>query len=126
MRYVFKFAIMGLEEFTLIVALYTYFIGSAYATSEQAQIRVTIIDSIPIRHSVRKLIDLFLSLLACVICAVWAYYAFVYCRWTLASNICLQPLNWNKSVVGFTLLLGVGLMSIHYLVQFVQYLRKII
>ena len=124
MRYAFKFAILGFEEFILIVALYTFFVGSAYATSERAQIRVTIIDSIPIRRHVREYIDLFLTLLASFICAVWAYYAFVYCRWTVTANIVVPPLNWPRVIIGLTVLIGVGLMSIHYLAQFVGDLRR--
>lgn len=124
LRYGFSTSIFGLEEVTLIVGAYAYFVGSACASKDRVQIRVNIIDIVPIPSGTRRIIDLAMSFIALAVCFIFTYYAFVYCRWVLSAGLIISPLFWSLFVATFSLMLGLGLMGVHYLDQFVRMLRK--
>ena len=124
LRYVFSTSIFGLEEFTLIIAVYAYFVGSAYASKDNAQIRVNIIDLVPMPSRARQVINIAMGFIAFIVCSIFAYFAFGYCQWLLAADLIISPLEWPLFVAAFSILLGMGLMGVHHLVQFVQSLQK--
>ena len=124
LRYGFSYAILGLEELTLIVGAYAYFVGSACASKDKVQIRVNIIDIVPIPQRTRRIIDLAMGFISFTVCFIFTYYAFVYCRWVLSSEFTIAPFGFSIFVATFSSLLGLGLMGVHYLHQFVRMLRR--
>jgi TRAP-type C4-dicarboxylate transport system permease small subunit len=124
MRYVFSYSLLGFEEFTAILGLYLYFVGSALASRLNKQVRVNIIDSISIPPRARQIIDLVIVLAAFVVCAAFSYFALDYTVWTMERHVTIDPLGWPRAVIGFSLVIGLILMSIHELYRFVVKLRQ--
>jgi len=125
MRYAFSYSILGLEEFTVVVALYLYFLGSAIASGRGRQIRVNILDSVSIPPRVRSIIDIFVKFVAFMVCFIFSYHMFDYTQWTIERQITIEPLPWPQAIVGLSLAIGLLLMGVHHLVQFIQALRKV-
>ena len=123
MRYVFNYSILGFEEFTVIIAVYLYFVGSGLATRMNKQVRVNFIDSFHITKRTRKVIDLIVSLLAFFICLAFSYFTFNYSLWTLKRHITIDPLGWPMAIMGFGPAIGLLLMGIHELNKFLKNLR---
>ena len=125
LRYIFSFAIFGLEEATVVMAVYVYYIGAALASRDEAQIRVSIIEAILKRSRARQIIDLIADCVTFTVCFIFAYYAFDYARWTITAGIIIEPLGWPQLAIAFSLMLGLGLMGLHHLEQFVRTLQKV-
>lgn len=124
LRYAFSYAILGLEEVMLIIGLYVYFLGSACASRDEAQIRVSIIDQVPIPALTRHVFNTTISFIAFVICGIYAYYSFLYVQWTVVTKVTIPPLNWPHIILGLSMLLGLTLMALHHLTHFIEYLRQ--
>jgi len=124
LRYVFNTLILGLEEVSVLIAIYTFFVGAALASRAKVQIRVNIIDIISISPYIRHIIDTSVAFASAAVCVVFTYWIFSFSQWTVKANITIPPLGWPKLVQSFSLLLGLALMSLHHLVQGGQLLRK--
>jgi len=125
LRFFFSFAILGLEEATVVAGVYVYYIGSANASRDGAQIRISLIEAIPLRSGVRRTLDLIVGFLSFTVCFIFTYYAFDYAWWTVTAGITIEPLGWPMLVIAFSLVLGLGLMGLHHLEQFVRTLQKV-
>jgi TRAP-type C4-dicarboxylate transport system permease small subunit len=124
LRYALAEAILGLEEFTLILGLYTYFVGSAMASRGGVQIRVSIIDNIPLAPRIRQYINRSMYFWSLVVCGIYAYFAFTYVSWSVERQITILPLYWPEWIRNLSLLLGLVLMTIHHIVIFGRDLLK--
>ncbi|MFC1931969.1 TRAP transporter small permease [Chloroflexota bacterium] len=122
LRYLFSLAILGLEELTVLIGLYTFFIGSAGATRTGVQIRVTIIDGIPLAIRIRLAIATFAEAAGVIICGFFTYYLVKYVYWTVQANVTLEPFGWPRLILVMSALIGVALMGIHGIERFVGFL----
>jgi len=120
LRYVFRTSLYGLEEITVVIGVYAYFIGSACASRDRAHIRVNVIDSLPILSRNRRIVNAGTDFIASIVCFIFAYYTFVYCQVLQAQNVTITPIGWPLAAAALSLLLGLVFMGTHNLVQFLQ------
>ncbi len=113
LRYLFSFAILGLSELTVIVGLYTFFLGSAGAARGGTQIRITIIDGISMPAGVRLAITKFAHAAGVLVCSFFTYYLVRYAQWIVQAGVTLEPFGWPKLALVMSALVGVALMGIH-------------
>lgn len=123
-RYAFSWAFFGLEEITVVVALYAYYFGSIVATREKVQLRIDILDQIPLPSLVRRIMDLTWLLFGIGIFGVLTYISVVYALWTIERGLDVAPLGWPRVIMVVPLVAAFSLMAVHTLIQFVQGLTE--
>ena len=112
-RYIFSYTPLGIEEFTIIVGSYTFYLGSALSSRYGTQIRVTIVDSISLPANVRRTINVAMSFLSSLICVAILFYAFEFFNFTVDRNINIVPMMWPYSLHAFSIVIALALMALH-------------
>jgi len=117
LRLVFDTSILGLEQVTILVGVYTYYISSALASNKRSQIRVTLLDSVSLPLRFRHLLGILGNLISSLVCFAFVYYVFRLGVLSIREHITFPPLGVPYAIIVFSLLLGLLLMGIHHLTQ---------
>jgi len=125
MRYALSTSIIGLEEISVLLGLYAYYLGAGAASRLGLQIRVSIIDSVNMKPLIRQIISSVVQFISAIICLIFVYYIIIYWRWIMSVGMILEPLGWPFMVSAFSMGLGTSLMAIHYTVHFINNIRKL-
>lgn len=122
-RYAFEQSPLGLEEFTLLIAAYAYFIGAAHASRKRQHVTVTLIDVIKMPEKIRHGIAVFSAFLCFAAPAAFFYYTLDFNLWVADSPMQLRPFGWPYWVWTVAMPIGMLVMAIYELRNFVQTVR---
>jgi len=110
LRYVLDQSLPAIEEASILVGLWLYFIAMVAVTRERSHLTGGIIDLFDLSHRTRMRIKAFNDLVGlCVIC-IFAWYAFKYLAFTMKINRASTNLGWptalwiSASIFGFSLM----------------------
>jgi len=123
LRYAFSTSIVGMEEVTLVIALYCYFFGAACASRSRDHIRVNIIDELLENSKINWIINLFKSMVSVFVTFAFCYVSIIYGIFVIEAKITLSPLGVSKIVVVSSLIIGFFLMAIHETIWFIRLIR---
>ncbi|MGB1239632.1 MAG: TRAP transporter small permease [Pseudomonadales bacterium] len=110
LRYVLDQAIPAIEELSVLLGLWIYFIAFVVVTRERSHLTGGILDLISLSSRQRALIKGFNDLVGLCIVAVFGYYAYKYLFFTLKINRSSTNLAWptawwvGAAVTGFSLM----------------------
>ena len=119
LRIVFNTSVLGLEQMTIIVGVYTYYMSAALASNRRSQIRVTILQSISLSPRTSNILGIIANLVSSIVCFMFAYYAFRLNILSFREHIAITPLGWSYVIISASLFLGLLLMGIHHLTQLI-------
>jgi TRAP-type C4-dicarboxylate transport system permease small subunit len=124
MRYVFHFSVFGIEELTLIVAMWFYFMGITYSIYSGMYIKVDVLSMLVRNQRVLKpftIISLFFSLFAA---ALLCYYSFQYCLWAAGAKETTITWRISSNYITGAVVLGSGLMALHLMIKIRQIFKR--
>jgi len=122
LRYLFHSPLFGLEEISLMVVSWFYFIGTAYSIHTESYIKVDILPLIVKNIRIRRLFNIFGLGLSMIATLFLSYYGYKYAVWSSRANV-ISPTFLISQNYGFSaLVVGGILMSLHF---FLLLLRKI-
>mgnify|MGYP003681893152 CR=1 FL=1 len=124
LRYVVHSMPVGIEEGTLIIAVWVYFLGIAAASRDGKQITVSILDTLPISVNIRRRLDLVPDVVLLGTSCLFAYFAIVYCVKTYTSHVQVPPFYCSALVSTLSLAVGFVLASLYSAAQLVKKVRR--
>ena len=75
-RYILKTDLYAIEEFEVFLAIWFYFMGSAYASYKKQQITADILQAMVKSFATRKLVAIIASLIMVLVSIAFCYYSF--------------------------------------------------
>jgi len=124
LRYFFSTSIVGMEELTVVIALYCYFIGASCASRDGSHIKVNIIDELLESSKFDWVFISIRSLAAIGINLIFFYVAITYGSFVVGKNLSLSPLGISKLYVVAGLIIGFFLMAMHETIRLVLYIQS--
>ena len=126
LRYFFSTSIVGMEELTVVIALYCYFLGASCASRDGGHIKVNIIDELLESSKFDWLFTSLRSIAAIGINLIFFYVAITYGIFVVEKKLSLSPLRVSKLFVVASLIIGFFLMSMHETIRLVLFFRSIL
>ncbi len=124
LRYIFNSSIFGLEELTVVIALYCYFIGASCSSREGSQIKVNIIDEFMNNSKYDYIFYFIRTSLSIIINIIFLYVSITYGKFVLEKNLNLSPLGVSKIVTVASLIVGFFLISVHETIRLINYINS--
>jgi TRAP-type C4-dicarboxylate transport system permease small subunit len=123
-RYFFPVSLRGLEEASLTVVCWVYFVGIAIASRERRQINVSILELIPLSNSTRKYLDVIATFIALATCVLFLWLTIKYMCNIHARNVLLAPWGISYLVIALSMPTGFLLSSYYTLTEFIEKCRR--
>jgi len=124
LRYVFKFPLFGLEEFSRLIAVWVYFIGAVFGTKFDSHVQGDVAGRLfktTRSKSVVKSITWCLSLLLCVL---FLYHSSKYSLWLYGTGERTTGLWWPRILSVGSMFFGAIFMTLYSTVNFLRYLLE--
>lgn len=120
LRYVFKSNLMGLEEITIFIAFWLYFIGGTYGASKRTHISADLTDVYIKNKIIRQVVQLFASLITIFISSIITYYSVDFFIWSLEKGATSPVLNIPMYFSQSAVFVGFTLMTIYFITHFIK------
>ncbi len=125
LRYIFQTDLFGLEEITVIAALWMYFIGASYGTHQETHITADLVNVYVQNQTTKKIIRLFNTVVCFVICIVFSIWAFTFVTWTIESGATSTAWNYPLYIPQSALLIGFILMAFYLFIFVIKDIRNL-
>jgi len=125
LRYWLELPFLGIEEVTVLLGLWLYFLSAAYVTREDAHIRGGIAELV-IRNPV--LLDgvRFTGTIVCLLAScVFFYYAVTYALFTISTNRASSYLRWPTGFWVASMAVGFVFIVLYFLLQAIRQWRHL-
>lgn len=126
MRYVLESPFVGIEEMSILLAVWIYFLGMGYATKMQEHIHGGILSLVVTDPVIFKAVRLFGSILCMFAACVFGYFA---CKYALKeidrgrSSIVMQ---WPRGIWSSSMVIGFIMMVLYFLLQSLKEWQQIV
>jgi len=115
LRYVVHAPLFGLEEISIIVISWFYFIGASYSVYTESSIKADLLSLIVKKPSIRKRFNIANLVLCIVATLLLFFYGLEYAIWLSRANIVTPTFLISKNFNFSSLLIGAILMSLHFI-----------
>ena len=123
-RYILKTDLYAIEEFEVFLAIWFYFMGSAYASYKKQQITAGILQAMVKSFATRKLVAIIASLIMVLVSIAFCYYSFDMMAYSWDKQprtaVWKLPLVWEY----FAVLLGFIIMTVYSIRDFVHACKR--
>ena len=123
-RYILKTDLFAIEEFEVFLAIWFYFMGSAYASYKKQQITADILQAMVKSFATRKLVAIIASLIMVLVSIAFCYYSFDMMAYSWDKQprtaVWKLPLVWEYLAV----LLGFIIMTVYSIRDFVHACKR--
>ena len=123
-RYILKTDLYAIEEFEVFLAIWFYFMGSAYASYKKQQITADILQAMVKSFATRKLVAIVASLIMVLVSIAFCYYSFDMMAYSWDKQprtaVWKLPLVWEYLAV----LLGFIIMTVYSIRDFVHACKR--
>ena len=116
LRYWFEAPFIGAEETSILLGLWLYAFGMAYATRQNTHIAGGLLAILPLGGGVRKAIAALVMVICAVVSAIYAYYGFLHTLESFGSPRISPYLRWPYWIWAASLFVGFVLMTIYFVV----------
>lgn len=127
MRYVLESPFTGIEEASILLAVWVYFLGMGYATREREHIHGGIV-SLIVKDPYKVGVIRFIGSLTCMIAAiVFGYFACKYALKELDRGRLSVNLRWPRGLWSASMIVGFAMMVGYFLLETInefRYLRR--
>lgn len=127
MRYVFESPFTGIEEASILLAVWLYFLGMGYATREREHIHGGIV-SLVVKDPYKVAIIRFISSITCMLAAIlFGYFASQYALKEIDRGRISTILQWPRGLWSASMFVGFAMMVGYFLLETInefRYLRK--
>jgi len=115
LRYVFSSPLFGLEEISILIVSWFYFLGAAYSIHHESSIKVDILDLIVKNLKIKKICNIISIVLSFIAAGILFYYSLKYAIWSGKSSIVTAHFLISANVGFSAIVVGSVLMCIHFL-----------
>lgn len=126
LRYVFNLPLMGIEELMLFPTIWLYMLGAANASEERSHIVVDIADVFIKSQKLLQIIHFIKNVISAIIAVILTYWCFNYFQYSLKLWKLSPLLSMPMFLAESALFIGLVLMSIYSLSDFVKNIRTLI
>ena len=123
-RYILKTDLYAIEELEVLLAIWFYFMGSAYASYKKQQITADILQAMVKSFATRKLVAIIASLIMVLVSIAFCYYSFDMMAYSWDKQprtaVWKLPLVWEYLAV----LLGFIIMTVYSIRDFVHACKR--
>ena len=114
LRYVIESPFLGAEELSVLLGLWLFSVGMAYASRQNAHISGGILAVLPISPHMRKALKVLGMVVCVVISAIYAYFGFTHTYETFGSMRISAYMRWPFWIWTASLFAGFTLMTIYF------------
>lgn len=115
MRYALDQAIPAIEELSILIGLWLYFIAMIVVTRERGHLTGGILELLNLNKQTRMYIKAFNDLLGFVVVSFFSFYAFKYLFFVMKINRVSTNLNWPTAIWVAAAVAGFSFMAIYKL-----------
>ncbi|MBE9397467.1 TRAP transporter small permease subunit [Pontibacterium sp. N1Y112] len=115
LRYVMDQSFPAIEELSILVGLWLYFIAMVVVTRERGHLTGGILDLLNLSTRTRALIKGFNDLVGLLVICFFGYYAFKYLFFVMKINRVSTNLSWPTALWVYSAIAGFTLMAIYKL-----------
>lgn len=123
LRYVLKAPLFGLEEFSLTVAIWVYFLGAIFGTKYDTHVQGDVAARLFKTTRARALVRVVVWCLSSAACAAFLYHAAKYSWWVYNTGERTTGLWWPRVTSVGSMFFGGVLMTVYSLVNVGRYMR---
>lgn len=124
LRYIFYAPLFGLEEISILIASWFYFIGAAYSVHTESFIKADILSLIVKNTRIRKLFNIVSLVLPTMATLIFSYYGCKYAVWSSRANA-ITPTFLISTNYGFgALVVGGILMCLHFFLLLLREIKR--
>jgi len=124
MRYVFKINYVGLEEITIMVAFWVYFIGAAYCSYDESHISADLMTNFIPEGKFKRFFIAVRSAVTAYLFIMAAYYSFDLIQYAIESDTRTVSLKMPLEYMYISICIGLCLMAFYSVIHMVKYFRK--
>jgi len=125
LRYVFHSPLFGIEELTLIVVSWFYFIGASYSVHEGSYIMADILPLVVKNQLLLQRFKVACLLLGMVGAAILCYVAVEYCHWAAGAHAVTPTFMLSTNYATASVVVGGGLMVMHFVIRMMREVRDL-
>lgn len=120
LRYVLNAPFIGAEEISVLLGLWIYAMGMAYASRQNTHIAGGILAVLNLSDTTRRGLGAFAMLVCVVVAGVYAYYSLLYTLETFGGTQISSYMRWPYWIWTSSLTVGFALMTVYFLVWTVR------
>jgi len=126
MRYVLESPFTGIEEMSILLAVWVYFLGMGYATREREHIHGGIV-SLVVKDPQKIAFIRFVGSLICMIAAcVFGYFAYKYALKEITRGRVSTNMRWPRGLWSASMIVGFAMMVGYFLLETINEYRGLI
>ncbi len=120
LRYVFASSFVGIEEVSLLLGAWFYFLGMAYVTRNGEHIHGGILTMLVKNGNTVRAVRIFVSFLSIAACIVFGYFATKYALFEIQTGRLSSYMRWPKGWWSASLIVGFAGTSVYLVMQVVN------
>ena len=125
-RYLFHRNFFGMDDLLMIVMIFMYFLGGAFASYGEAQISADILTSFISSDRKKHMLRVFQEGMSALICAVYTVWLFEYVAYNFAAGSRTPVLKRPYFIPQSSLLIGFFFMSLYHAYNTILYILRTI
>lgn len=125
-RYLLDVPLFGLEEIATYLAVWLYFIGTAYGAHLRNHISANVMDVLLANERARDFVALVVSLITVVLSVWMTVWAGNYLAWSLGTGVSSLELKLPMAWVHSSAVIGLGLMSFYFVLEALDRFRAFV
>ena len=120
MRYFFDVPLYGIEEAAIYLAVWSYFIGSAYGAKQKEHISASLIDVLLPAGRGQAFVAMITGFITVVVTAWMVNWCWYYLAWTFKRSTVSVDLGLHMGWVHSAIFIGLILMTLYFFIDFVE------
>lgn len=123
LRYIFKTPLFGIEEFSLTVAIWAYFIGAVLGTKHDGHVQGDVASLMFNSTHTRAWVKALTWILSLIACTAFFYHATTYSYWVLGTGERTPGLWWPRIITVGSMSFGGIFMMIYCIQNVFKYIK---
>lgn len=123
MRYVLESPFTGIEEASILLAVWVYFLGMGYATRQHEHIHGGILSLVVKDPYKTQQFRLFGSVICMLAAVVFGYFAIAYALKEIDRGRLSINLRWPRGIWSASMIVGFSMMVVYFLLNALQQIR---
>jgi TRAP-type C4-dicarboxylate transport system permease small subunit len=115
LRYVLGLALPAIEELSILVGLWLYFLSMVYVTRERGHLTGGVLDLFNLSRSTRAFVKAFNDLIGLAVICIFGFYAVKYFFFVMKINRVSTNLGWPTAIWVSAAIVGFILMALYKL-----------
>jgi len=124
LRYIFNSPLFGLEEISILIVSWFYFIGAANSVHNKSYIKADVLPLIVKNPKIIRIFNAISYILSIVATTLLFYYSFKYAVWSYHANVITPTFFIPKNVSFGSLVIGSLLMTLHFILLLYKEIRR--